>query len=78
MKYSLRSLMSVVTLAPPALAILWWLRHTWLVQVLLILVLGVVVLSTGCLLTSALIAVTHRLARIIAKLSGARPKSSQK
>jgi hypothetical protein len=77
MKYSLRSLMTVVALAPPGLAILWWLRHTWLVQVWLIIVLGVVVLSTGCLLTSALIAVTQRLARMIAQLAGTRPKSAK-
>jgi hypothetical protein len=45
MKYSLRSLMIVVTLAPPVLAILWWLRHTWLVQVLTILVLMLLLLA---------------------------------
>jgi hypothetical protein len=65
MKYSLRSLMMVVGLGPPALAILWWLRHTWLVEVLMVLVLMVagVCISSGLL--SALIAVIQRMAGLL-------------
>ena len=59
MKYSLRSLMIAMLVGPPTLAVLWWLRHTWLIQVLTILVLMllmVVVMGIGGWLISALIA----------------------
>jgi hypothetical protein len=48
MRYSLRTLLFAMLLGGPALAVLWWLRHTWSVQVLAILVLMVVALSLIC------------------------------
>jgi hypothetical protein len=68
MKYSLRSLMIAVTLAPPALALLWWLRDAWLVQVLTILVLMLLLLAALCMggcLIFALISASHRLVRLL-------------
>jgi hypothetical protein len=73
MKYSLGSLMVVVALAPPGLAFLWWLRHTWLVQVWMMLALMVAILCTGCWLLSTLIAATQRLARSLSTFSARAP-----
>ena len=59
--------MIVATLAPPVLAILWWLRHTWLVQVLTILVLMLLLLAALCMggwLIFALISAAHRLVKL--------------
>jgi hypothetical protein len=72
-RYSLRTLMIVMLFGGPALAMAWWLRDTWSVQVLAILVLMTVALCAGCQavllalagcdwLISALIA-THRQVR---------------
>jgi hypothetical protein len=77
MKYSLGSLMVVVALAPPGLAFLWWLRHTWLVQVWMMLALMVAVLCTGCWLLSALIAATQRLGVVIVDFFSTRPESAK-
>ena len=76
MKYSLRSLMIAVALAPPALAVLWGLRDTWLVQVSIILALMVAALCIGCWLISALIAATHQLARLLPNSSAPKCRLS--
>jgi len=66
MRYSLRTLLSVMLLGGPALAILWWLRHTWSVQVLAILMSMVVALS----LISGLVAMVDRLVKLLVGLRG--------
>jgi hypothetical protein len=55
MRYSLRTLLIAMLLGGPGLAFLWWLRHTWSVQVFGILVLMVVALSVICGLLEAAI-----------------------
>lgn len=48
MQYSLRTLLIAMLLGGPSLAICWWLRHTWTLQVLGILVAMVAALSLIC------------------------------
>jgi hypothetical protein len=61
-KYSLASLMMVMLLGGPGLAGLWWLRHTWFLQVLFILALMTTAVCIFCAAFSALIAAGQRLA----------------
>jgi|GEM_PF-5870459 len=60
MRYSLRTLLFVMLLGGPALAIFWWLRHTWSVQVLALLVSMVAALSLIC----GIVATAERLIRL--------------
>jgi hypothetical protein len=60
MKYSLASLMMVMLLGGPGLAGLWWLRHTWFLQVLFILALMTAAVCIFCAAFSALIAAGQR------------------
>jgi hypothetical protein len=64
MRYSLRTLLLVMLLGGPALAILWWLQHTWSVQVLAILLLMLAALALTCGLVTA----AERLLRLLFSL----------
>jgi hypothetical protein len=53
MRFSLRTLLLVMLLGGPGLAMLWWLRHNWSVQVWAIIVLMVAALHVVCGLVAA-------------------------
>ena len=78
MRYSLRTLLLVMLLGGPTLAILWWLQHTWSVQVLAILLLMLAALA----LISSLVTAADRLLRLLFGLlrseTGRQRSGSQK
>jgi hypothetical protein len=68
MRYSLRTLLFAMFLGGPGLAMLWWLRHTWSVQVLGILVL---MLAGLTLIVGILTAVEWLVRKLLYYLSAA-------
>jgi hypothetical protein len=64
MRYSLRTLVVMMLLGGPALALVWWLRGVWAVQVLAILLLMTAAVCTVCWLLSGLFTICERLVRV--------------
>lgn len=68
MRYSLSTLLIAMFFGGPGLAMLWWLRHTWSVQVVGILVLMLVALMT---IIAILTAIEWMVRKVIRYLSAA-------
>jgi hypothetical protein len=63
MKVSLRTLTIFMMLGGPGLAMLWWLRHEWSIQVCAIIVSMVVALSLFCGVAELLVQIVRTVVR---------------